>query len=110
MMGIVMPRKLQVLIKGDSMIRPCCACLSPVPAKTLGTHSLPDAYRAAVPIADAVASLTAHSLRTYVRSPRWAEKPGNTFASPQVSPPLHISKFVQPPSVFAARPVMPFIT
>ena len=38
------------------------------------------------PAADA-ASLAAHSLRSYVRSPRWAEQPGNTNQSPQVCPP-----------------------
>ena len=37
----------------------------------------------AAPAADA-ASLAAHSLRSYVRSPRWAEQPGNTNQSPQV--------------------------
>ena len=49
--------------------------------------AVPTVHRAPPPIADAAASLAAHSLRSYVRSPRWAEQPGNTFASPQVSPP-----------------------
>ena len=39
------------------------------------------------PAADPTASLAAHSLRSYVRSPRWAEQPGNTNQSPQVRPP-----------------------
>ena len=42
----------------------------------------------AAPAADPTASLAAHSLRSYVRSPRWAEQPGNTNQSPQVRPPL----------------------
>lgn len=91
MMCIVLPPALNVPMEDDVLMRPCCACPVFVLAKTLGTHTLPNAYRAPQPIPDAAARLTAHSLRTYVRSPRWAEQPGNAFASPQVSPPLHIS-------------------
>lgn len=36
------------------------------------------------PLAVDAASLAAHSLRSYVRSPRWAEQPGNSSQSPQV--------------------------
>ena len=38
----------------------------------------------AAPAAEPAASLAAHSLRSYVRSPRWAEQPGNSTQSPQV--------------------------